>query len=194
MLGTLSPELMRLAIFVGVSLLGILIALIAMGAVYSGLRARVRNVTVGYDTDRDWVWFARTHLGREHEGKVPIITLKVDQKPVLRLTNRHVTILQSNTKYVHNSDYEKKSAPGGRICLDKASYEMLRSALKLNPPQPNEAADIGPVDVELRYHSWLNIAFLFGHPDLAVRVSAWIFLLTSLFGVFQMVLTQVLGY
>lgn len=192
MLGTLSPELMRLVIFVGVSLLGILIALIAMGVVYSGSRGQVSQVIVGY-YGTGWIWFAPEHLGREHEGKAPIITLKVEKKPVISLIDKKATILQRNTKYVHNSDYERKSAPGGRICLDKASYDALLKKLGMGPVT-NDLADLGPVDVDLRYHSWLNIPFLFGHPDFAVRISAWIFLLTSLFGVFQVVLTQVLGY
>ncbi len=184
MLNIVDPELIRLALFVGASLAGILIAMIAMGVIYTGPRKPLKAVDVGWDESPDWVWFAPGHLGREHEGKAPIIILRVNGKVVLRLLNKRVTIMQRNTPTVYDPGREI-AAPGGRICLDKSSYEAL---------EKTGWSKDQTVDVELRYRSWLNVAFLLQHPDLAVRVSAWIFLLTSLFGIFQTVLMQVLGY
>ncbi len=189
------PEIARLALFVSVSLLGIIFAMIAMGAVYRASRPAFPSTPVSiywWQEAPGALCVSRHHLGPEHEGKAAVVSFfrAGERKPLLRQP-LSIRRMQKDTDGTRGPGSNEKF-PGGAVCVDQQTRARLVGALGIGAEA--ELSSV-PLVLKLRYANPFDLLFLLrDHPDLAVRVSAWIFLLTSLFGVFQAVLMQVLGY
>jgi len=177
------------SLYITFSLVGIIAALIGMSAVYRSTRPQIGGSVIvsNWTEERRAISVSRYHLGLEHQGKSPLILFYADdKKPILRQALQ-ITIEKGDGKYTFAGS-EQSAAPGGGICVDTKTYNELKRALG------DRDINVTPISLRMKYPSAANLAFLLReHPDLAVRASAWVFLLTSLFGLLQWILAKKLG-
>jgi hypothetical protein len=174
--------------------------LVLLGSVYRSAETKLdKPVLLSSDSHEGWAWFAPQHFrnSRAQEGKYPRLELYLpDQrrKPIFSKAVK-VIIVRSRSKFVHDGGFEGAVAEGGRIAIDEEARREIEAILK------DRFGDAGPAwnqqqfFVRLRYPSRFNISYLLKeHPDMSVRVSAWVFILTSLFAVVQAIIMRALHY
>jgi hypothetical protein len=174
--------------------------LVLLGSVYRSAETKLdKPVTLSSDSHEGWAWFAPQHFrnSRAQEGKYPRLELYLpDQrrkaffaKPV------KVVIVRNRTKFVHDGGFDGAVAEGGRIAIDEEAKREIEASLKKRFGDDAPAWNQQQFFVRLRYPSRFNISYLLkDHPDMSVRVSAWVFILTSLFSVAQAIIMRALHY
>jgi hypothetical protein len=183
------------AVFILFSLSGIFLALAFMGLVYRGSTVRFPGpVKIGSEPTTDpLLVVSPRHLDRTHHGKGPYVEFRSMErgKPLLRRHAMEVQVQHKDSDYIKAPDANNAGAEGGKVCIDLKTLALLRTTLK---PEHPDLLD-HPLYIRIKYPLFGNALYLFkDHPDLAVRASAWVFLLTSIFAVFQTILLHALNY
>lgn len=198
-----ADEIVRNAVLIGLSSLLVLMVLLLLGGIYRAHNTDLaKPVSTTLAAGPGEILLAPRHLAHPsaHEGKTP----KVEFWIHLPNTNpRRVAIIplkikvqRRNSSTIHDQHY-KDAKHGGQIGIDdRTRSEIEAFGHDLFAAEGRRVdVDTDHFEVRLKYPGMFNIAYLLrDHPDSAVRISAWIFILTSMFSVVQSMIMQWLGF
>lgn len=196
-------DILRNAILFGLSATLVLLVLVILAGIYRANNADLpKPVSLTLFAAPGNIVFAPKHLQhpRVHEGKSPLIEYWIELGPSLKkkaaTVPAKIQIRKNNSHNIHDQTYTS-AIEGGQIGIDDNTRDQLEAFAQqiYNKEGRKISVDTDRFSVKLVYPSRFNLVYLLReHPDTSVRVSAWVFILTSLFAVFQSILLNSLGF
>lgn len=196
-------EIFRNLVLIGLSLTLILLVLFLLASTYRAnnvdLKKQVSTIPIASPGE---ILLAPRHLAHPsiHAGKAPKVEFWVHlpQSRARRVTvlPLKVRIQKRNSANVHDDTYQGVRQ-GGQIGIDERTRSEIEAfcADLMRDEGRRVDVDTDMFEVRLKYPSSFNIAYLLReHPDSSVRISAWVFILTSMFSVVQSIIMHNLGF
>jgi hypothetical protein len=184
----------RASVLVTVSALLVLAVLFLLGALYRSRDEQLDDpVSLVNGATEGVIIFAKSHLQRTvHQGRFARVEFRWQEEgKVHRLLSKplKINVYERDTPYIHGPTGENPA----QICVEDGIFDRIAQS-RFTSAGKWRTAGI-PVSIRLKYPSMFNIAYLLSdHPDVSVRATAWVFVLTSGFSVVQTLLMWALGY